>query len=69
MKLTKLTIFPFVLCLCVSFTKAHSEVRIWGDVNGTELGRMKAMKIGESSTVFCFTYPEVKEGVDSKPLF
>lgn len=37
-----------------------TQIRAWGNVNATELGRFRAMKIDESITAFCFTYPEVR---------
>lgn len=53
-------IFLIVLSLC-SCISANSEGRTWGDVNATELGRIRAFKTDKNMKSFTFTYPEVIE--------
>lgn len=56
-----LGICQIVFFVFIGLINAQTEIRTWGNVNATELGRFRAVKIDESITSFCFTYPEVLE--------
>lgn len=49
-----------VFCLSINLISARTEVNIWGDVNATEFGRIRAVKTDDTLKSFTFTYPEVK---------